>query len=223
MINVHLADKKRKIDGDWDKLARMSLDEIRSYDIFCGHFGYSAQELFDSYVIFTFLRDPVQRAISYYNFIQRVEFHYMHWYAKELSLMEFARDDYTQPLISNAQARYILCDWPLENIKQSTSSDAELVRTFESYPLPPDDEALGESKSRLEEFIFVGISELFYLDVARLWKVMDWPGEINLPETHKSHSRVEIDGISPDVVDYLESINQVDRKLYEYIEQGFSS
>ena len=65
--------KRSMFPGQVDHhLAMHSRSDLRKYDLFCGHFSWSALDcLGPESFVFTILRDPAERLISFYRFLRR--------------------------------------------------------------------------------------------------------------------------------------------------------
>ena len=52
-------------------LATMSRSDLERYDIFCGHFSWSLFDFLQDALVFSILRDPASRVVSFYHYLKR--------------------------------------------------------------------------------------------------------------------------------------------------------
>jgi hypothetical protein len=94
-------------EGLWSLLLKRDRQELLSHSMYCGHFYRPlAAYLGCRLTTFTFLRNPLERAVSHHRHVLRDPHHYFHDYAARLGSFEaFARDPITRPLVDNFQVR----------------------------------------------------------------------------------------------------------------------
>ena len=92
----------------WDALAGAAPPDLRRWQVWCGHFG----GLFPLWLrawpfIVAFLREPVARALSHINHVQRAPEHPLHAEAKSLSVADYCASPRMARTVENYQARYL--------------------------------------------------------------------------------------------------------------------
>ena len=97
----------------WTELLNIPRDALGDYKLFRGYlYGYLHRYVEMPLRYFTFLRDPVDRALSHYSHILRDENHYMRQRTLALgSFGAFIRDPETRNLVVNFQVRAIALDF----------------------------------------------------------------------------------------------------------------
>jgi hypothetical protein len=209
-------------EGLWSLLLQKDLSEIREYDLYCGHFyGYLDEYLNKRLDTMTFLRNPVDRALSHFRHILRDSQHYFHERVSgHGSFKQFMLDPVTQPLVKNFQVRALSSRFePWEMWR--TAQTALLPRYWlEQYLETHDDglttsEALFIAKDALLRCKSFGIVERM-VDSAFLIAYA-----LGL-EQHQGIERLNVDQgnerliISRDEWRILVSLLQADMELYEF-------
>jgi hypothetical protein len=91
-----------------EKFKHLSSNEKNSYFLLSGHFSYGFDSDLKGFRYLTFLREPVERLISYYFYILRERRHYLHPYVmqRRMKLESFLLSDVSLEL-DNYQVRAI--------------------------------------------------------------------------------------------------------------------
>ena len=178
-----------------EKLQALPELERRKINCLSGHYKFGLHEdLPGSATYVTFLRDPVERVISHYYYVRRFPGHRLNSAITEdgVSLRGYVDLD---PELSNGQVRMI--------------ADGE--------DDTPQDELLEQALQNLQNrFPVIGITERFDTSVTVMSHCFDWPSaSVYYWKRNVSSSRPSVQEIDPDVRQYIESKNQVDRALYE--------
>lgn len=189
-------------EAHWESLRifrELSDEEKSKYQLITGHmrFGIHDDLKKPSYYI-TFLRDPVQRVISYYYYILGYQNHYLHQRIKSgnMSLQEVVESGISREF-ENCQARRI----------------AGLART--KYGEPPAEMFDLAVKNIERYFLVVGTTECFDESLMLMANHCRW----NLPYYTKQNTgknkprKLEI---SDEAIKTIKKFNEVDIKLYEY-------
>jgi hypothetical protein len=192
----------------YEERIRQSVDAFRlipestraQYRFVLGHVGFGLHEYLPQSVAYaTFLRDPVERIISYFYYVLRRPEHFLHDTARRFGLKDFARSDATAKL-TNGQTKY-LADLDAQD---ATPATLECV------------------KRRLEErFAVVGLVEEFDASLLLLRRVAHW-GIPWYDRENVTHDRPRLSEIPRDARDAIVEHNQLDLELYRWARDRFA-
>jgi len=181
----------------YTKFSSMEEKKRTSYDYFIGHtwFGVHGDISDGNYQYVTFIRDPVRRFVSLYNYYYDKK---GHWLCEEIRSQSLSFADFLM--------RRDLCK-PWEN--QYTK--------FVTGDFSPTPETLEKAVENIENhFLFVGLTEHFDADLLRMTELLDWPlpyyTRQNASRNHKS-----VDNLDPDLLYKVVERNQLDVALYQYV------
>lgn len=208
----------------WHKLLKIPRSELASYRLIRGHFyHYVHQVLPQEPVTVTFLRDPVERALSHYAHIVRDPIHYFHQKVQaQGGLREFLRDPETLPMVAEFQTRAIGLDLnPMEIATTLSTQDLESLRLeqmMESVmPLADErDSLLQRARQRLDRFAFVGLTERFEESVELLAWTLGWDDVPDHEQLNVAPNRAKANELPDDVLRTLRNHLHLDFELYSY-------
>src|ERR1041384_8679420 len=136
--------------------------ELASFRFIAGHFGYDyLRAIPGRNFTFTFVREPGDRVVSLYYFMQNRDAREYEIYslAQQISFTEFVRSN--QPLVSthidNHQVRQLARGWPYEQLRAT------------------GEELLAQAIAHLDSLSFFGFQETFESDVMELERRLDAP------------------------------------------------
>lgn len=201
--NYFLWDKRRVYWQDYQvtkPITEMTPEERRRLDVIHGHFPFGMHELLDSpFSYVTFLRDPVKRMLSFYNYILVTPEHYLHKQVAEqgMSIMEFFQSGMTKEL-DNLQVRML-------------QGDEHAIPYGEV-----GEEHLALAKKNVEEhFPVVGLTEYFDESVLmireRLWKLFPFYVRANQVKKDKPY-------LDDELLQLILKQNRYDVELYQWAE-----
>ncbi len=176
--------------------------ERETYQIVCGHFHFGIHQLFDSPSRYlTFIRDPIERAISHFTYIQwrtSEEFH-ERINASRLSLEQWVRLG-VGPAVDNLQVRRLtLRENEFVPFKQTTRG------------------MLDEAKRVLAERIsFLGITERYEDSVRLFAEQLGWREPLTIERLKASPNRKAAADLSASERAAIVEHNAMDLELYAF-------
>ncbi|MDB9775836.1 sulfotransferase family protein [Vicingaceae bacterium] len=178
---------------NFNKFKNLSQKERDNVKLLTGHFNFGVHELFtNDYAYLTMLRHPIERTISFYNYVKRKKEHRILDLVKNKSLIECVTQIKDFDVV-NGQAR-----------KLSNCDDENLMLK----------KALANIDSQFE---FVGIQEYFEESILLLNNVL----KLNILY-YKNLNRAEHKPIiDKELIIEIEKTNQIDTELYNILEARF--
>lgn len=176
------------------------------YRLVGGHLIYA-----DSFVLpgkpvyFTFLREPVERLISQY------EFHRTNAATNPQSQIAIGKAQYTLAVENEFEDWIHLTDQ--NRMTRMLSCDALLTSSLYALHNAPLDFSL--AKERLGKFACIGITDLYQQSVQMLCYTFAWPPPYQVAHLNASKRRRRSDNLPPQVVDTIRELNHHDVELYE--------
>lgn len=214
----------------WHKLIELPPKHIARYSLIWGHFySYLYRYVPVSMRYLTFLRDPVERALSHYGHIMSLEGHYLHRRAQELgNFSSYLRDAEMSTTLTNFQVRALACDHDPLAIAQTLSnqelSNLQLERRLvTAFPSKDDGYLLEVAKHRLTQMCFVGITERHDDSVALLCKKFGWKFPTQLESHNVNSARIKQNQLDQVDLELLRKMNEADYALYEFACQLFTA
>lgn len=187
----------------------------RNASCISGHVPYGLHWLTTRPVrYFTMLRDPIDRAVSWYYFIKdlvRTDLwkpHPLREYADSVTLVEF----YQNPRYANMQTRF-LAGWTYHKIYPLMHHSAAFQR-----------QTLRAAKRHLRACAAFGLQHRYDESVMLFRDVFGWDKYQPVPpqaRTKKRPSLQEIDDLNPTVLPRLRASHQLDLELFEYATEHF--
>ena len=196
-FSIKVIDGIKLNTNDFTQLSQTEKDKI---NLLRGHMEFGLHENFlsDSDYI-TFLRDPIERIISFYYYVKRVPKHGLyktHGFTNETTLHEFVtkikRGD-----INNGQIRFI-----------SGLDDTE-------------DKMLERAIYNIDNhFSHVGLLERFDESILLLQKMYNWKKPY-YEVSNKTQNRKSVNSIKPETLQAIKELNNGDLILYNKMSQRF--
>lgn len=224
------------LDGQFDRsqicqaqllpeLFSLSSNVISKYDFFRGHLWYGL----NSYVgkslnYITMLRDPVQRTISWYSHVKRDPNAYRHdrVVGENWSLLDFVTDKETQWDMVNAQTLFLAADLDFDKLAKDPVGYGQAV--IQDYASRNKDRALLDlAKSRLEKFVFFGITERMTHSLHLLSHTLDVYPHFSRQKLNVSPNRPADNELSSDTIQAIREITSLDQELYDWAVEIFES
>jgi hypothetical protein len=178
-----------------DEVAALTPEQVGRIRIIAGHFYFGVHDYLSRPCRYlTFLRDPVERVISHYHFVQRQPAHYLHEAASTLSLPEYVRFcGAREP--NNDQTRLLAG-------REMASDDG----TCSPLMLPI-------AKRNLDSHAAVGLTEAFDVSLVFMQHVFGWRQPLYLRQ-NVDVSGSTAEGVAPEAREVIEEFNALDLELY---------
>jgi hypothetical protein len=200
-----------------------SEEQLRGFRLFRGHMGYSlVNYLPEKPRVLVMLRDPMERAVSHFEYIRRDPGHPRHRTIQEgkLSLKDYLLDPVLSAEVTNAQVRplaHLANRGLLRELLDATDSQEAFARAWRHREgvLPPDDELLDVALERLEAADFVGVAEHLEQGMALAARLLGAAPPQTLQSLNINPRRTRLDELPDDVLDLLQELTRLDRKLYQ--------
>jgi hypothetical protein len=180
---------------------------LASIQFISGHFGYDfAKQFMGSHYSFTFLRNPVERILSFYYFCRiRDPNQFKHYeLAQRLSLDEFLELGFTDPDIKariwNHQVCQIATGWG--------SSSGVVLK---------DEELLALAIQHLDDFSYIGFTETYGKDQDKILKDIGITIPVGKHKSNANPGRPLFDGLPQSSKNLLLGLTELDRILYEKV------
>ena len=209
------------------QLGQYSDEQLRHFRLFRGHMGYNlVNYLPEKPRVLVMLRDPMERAVSHFQYISRDPGHPKHRIIHEgkIGLKEYLLDPVLSAEVTNAQVRPLahLSDrQTLDELLAGSDGQESFARAWRHREgvLPPDDELLDVALQRLGAADFVGVAEQLEQGMSLAARLLGAAPPERLQSLNINPGRTRLDELPDDVLGLLEEVTRLDRKLYE-IGQG---
>lgn len=226
-------------------LIQIPHEEILQYQLFTGHFYYRlVNKLFPSGFLFmTFLREPISRTISHYEYLIRQEtFGKFDWanheltLAQEMSLKEFVTNNQLHIAldITDLQTKFLggavgpkapateeKAEPSIEEYIQKASKEMNLE------PIPVEEyrfankENLEKAKRRLEQAAFFGITERFQDSLFLMSFIFGWPPILDSMRLNDKPKAKHAQEPEVETRELIKSKVALDLELYQFGQELF--
>lgn len=176
-----------------EKFKNLSKKKRESYRVVIGHMSYGWHEFFDDSEYFAVLRDPTDRIVSLYNYIMKIEGHWIRLEMERqgMGFSEFIRSNLSTELSNGMSKR-------LTNTLYNNANEA-LIRK--------------EIFENIKQFKFIGFQEDYLNTLFLLKKYMGLSAVFNLHYNQSKQGKEK--SISKNDKEFLERNNSIDYDLYE--------
>jgi len=189
-------EEKDRLFANRDQIAKISPEELQRYKIIYGHNLYNIHQLLRRKPqFFTFLRDPIERTLSHFNYLKRAKYLKL---VLSQTLEEFVTDPRTRTQIVNYQTRWLASN--------SLSKPAEIGQ----------EKLLETAVERMKEFAFVGVVEEFEKSIQTLCHVFNWQIPKRLEKRNVSKNPTNIAEIPEQTLRSIKDATQLDREIYQF-------
>ena len=198
-------------------------EDMSHFSLYRGHLWYGLNSyLHRNLNCITLLRDPVQRTVSYYSHVKRDENSYRHREVVDgnWSILDFVRDQQTNWDTTNSQTLFLTVDLDYSKLAADPVGYGQAV--VKRYAARREDRALLDlAKKRLEQFMFVGITERMQESIELFSWQMGWDPGTPAPSLNISSNRPSEDELTLEAREAIMAINPLDQELYAWARQRF--
>lgn len=215
-------------DGLWSQLRSRPIRELDSYSFFFGHFyRHFPVYLGRPVQLMTFLRNPIDRALSHYEHIRRDKNHYFHQKAvNQGSLLAFLKDPETRMMVENFQVRSLSTVLDpstfgavIENAPNEKYSLEKYLETVHSGL--SEATALMLAKDFLSRCLFVGITEYMDESIRRLGRTLNIGASSNIGRLNANPAGSRTHELTGAEWQELANLLVLDWELYEFALKKF--
>ena len=199
-----------------EQLLELTPQQIAKYRFIRGHYQYGPNDnklyrfVTQNPLCMTVLRDPVERTISEYrHYVRNPSPIHDDIVAHNLSLMEYVCSPKYYRRVVNRQTRLV-------------------IGALGRFPMSYDDakalsaEALLQlAKERIEQFVFIGITERLEESIKLLYYTFGWKLDDEIPSLNVSPLPTSLDSISQEALQAIEERTQLDAELYRFATELF--
>lgn len=192
---------------------RKFISEPSDYRFLHGHLPYGIHVLTNQKVKYlTFLRDPIDRAISFFYFVQQgmekeQTKHPLSEKAKSLGIKKFYQDKRFQ----NHQTRF--------------TAGFISHKLYPAIACPSTKKLILEraKNNLLKEYFFFGIFEKHRESIDLVCEKMNWSTVKEIPHHKKTHKRLKVQDLDEETLQILKDAHDLDLQLYEFAVQNFEN
>lgn len=196
-----------------EKLRELNEPSAGKLSVLRGHVNYGAHERFHKHPRYiTMMRDPVDRVISHFYYLEQDKNHYLHqaYKSEGWTLEEFVPKTVEN---DNGHVRAYTGTLPQYSFMNPAGPEIPFGKCT------PD--LLAKAKKNLEGFDSVGLMERFD-ETLLLWKrVLGWESDPYYVQYNRSVHRPKIDQVSDEAIAQIRQQNALDIDLYDWVKERF--
>jgi hypothetical protein len=187
---------------------------LTRYRFIRGHFGYAQiHGLLRQPLYTTMLRKPLERTISFYEFMRRSD---------SLPKREDGQQSYQ---ILKTAAEGSLLDFitnPNPTVQRSIANhQTRKLAAIDEEAEVADAELIASAKANLDQFLFVGLTERFQDSVFLLSYIFGWYPTTEFQSLRVAKDKLLQEQLPPEMMEQFLQRNQLDLELYDYAAQLF--
>lgn len=215
------------------ELKELAKAELATYRLFQGHIYYNVlqQQLDRPLHILTFVRNPIEHAVSFFHEFKRVD------RLKSLAGREIYNRRFEDVIsgwegtdyLKMSLAEFVFNDLNYQNLQVRRLIENTRYASFDAQKDPPSSVIiiranpgdLAQAKELLANAAFVGITERFEESLLLFTYLLGIRPTRAMPHLNSSADRPSLDDISPEIFDTINSNNALDGELYAFACQLF--
>ena len=201
-------------ESSYGKIAEKNPKQTQRAQLFMGHIFFGMHTTFPSKhskPYFSYLRDPIQRVVSLYNYIRMHQKNTLLQPDKSfMGLEQFVQQDITLE-INNGQTRM------LAGVSEDVAAFPGLLKMgVDASMVSNDSELLDRAKSNIEEyFLMVGVTERFTESLLLLSELMGLK-ELSYSNRNMNQSAQHRYEIPDSTLALIQEKTELDRQLYDF-------
>lgn len=184
----------------------LSVDKRSSVDLLKGHMLFGLHKYIPTACTYiTFLRDPVERVVSYYYYVCRFPEHYLHdkVVGRKMTLQQFVESGLTTE-IYDFQVKLL-------------AGDKSALHSWQY-----DDSLLELARNNIEQnFSVVGFVEFFDQSLLLMKHNLGWNFDPYYRKLNVTANRAQIDTIGKNIIEFIRKKNALDCTLYNWAMSQF--
>ncbi|XQQ05051.1 MAG: hypothetical protein EDM05_63720 [Leptolyngbya sp. IPPAS B-1204] len=219
-----------------EDLEKISSEKIAQHRFFSGHLGFSlCQALPQQPNIVTWLREPIEREISQYNYLRQKRSMLLDQVtqsrsveyidaASHLGIADLLQSDLHLGYYDNLQVRYLSGIAPGQYGQTANTEDADRLSLWtRAAKQNCDDEMLAAAKRNLLDLLHFGLCESMQASIELLCYRANWaPRQFNLHlNRSQTGAKALADALSAEEIAIIRDVNQYDLALYEFAKAEF--
>ncbi len=203
-----------------EKFARYPVEQREQWRLVRGHMrvgSYSPVYRFvgQNPICVTFLRDPILRVVSEYHHILR---HPDNWLHQEFVTQQISLKEY----VTNPKYAYLATNYQMFMLTGTIWGNMFMDRSKEKGPLLSDEARLALAKQRLEQYVFVGLTERYPESVELLNYTFGWEPMTKIPFLNTAPKKTSLDDLDEATQAALLACTERDRELYAFAQELFA-
>jgi hypothetical protein len=216
----------------WDDLVNGNDEWSEQTRMITGHFGgFLALWLKRWPRIVTILRDPLARALSHINHVQRDPIHPLHHLAAGLTVEEYCEHPMLRRTVDNLQSRYLasldfalaLMPRPADGAPRKPYGSVSISFENALHSLDKQTGLLDGAIRALNAIDAVGICEAHGTSLLVLARALGWDLEIDEFGLNRSIGQPTLEDLSAVEIESLTSLNLIDAQVYAQARERLSS
>ncbi len=209
----------------WDDLVNGTYQLSEQTRILTGHFGGFLPLWLKRWPrIITILRNPLARALSHINHVQREQGHPLHPLSVGLTVCQYCEHPVLRRTVDNIQSRYLasldfaLALMPRRPERAGHAPYGSISVAFENalHSLDKESGLLDAAVRAVNAIDTVGICEAHGTSLRVFARVLGWDVEIEEFEMNRAPGQATLEDLSSAELDALTSLNLIDVEVYAH-------
>jgi len=173
----------------------------------------------------TILRDPVDRALSHINHLQRKPYQLLRC-SKDMSVLEVCHHPKFRRALDNAQSRYLaslsFAQMLLRTNRHHGTAAAPVGFLEAIFSMDSQYGLLDSAMRAMTEMDMVGITEAHHQTVRLFAQKFNLPAPAEAYHVNKAEtSQLKREDLSPEELECIQELTQIDQMVYDYARKRF--